>query len=69
MRPVTHRPHRVLRVAGASDDSGRTGALRRRHRRRVAMGDQAIDELGPVDYLVVEFPAGQQHFDGWFIKD
>jgi hypothetical protein len=28
------------------------------------MGDQAIDELGPVDYLVVEFPAGQQHFDG-----
>ena len=28
------------------------------------MSDQAIDELGPVDYLVVEFPAGQQHFDG-----
>lgn len=28
------------------------------------MNDQAIDELGPVDYLVVEFPAGQQHFDG-----
>jgi len=28
------------------------------------VGDQAIDELGPVDYLVVEFPAGQQHFDG-----
>ena len=23
-----------------------------------------IDELGPVDYLVVEFPAGQQNFDG-----
>jgi len=28
------------------------------------MSDQAIDELGPVDYLVVEFPPGQQHFDG-----
>ncbi|GMU78321.1 MAG: hypothetical protein AMXMBFR46_11160 [Acidimicrobiia bacterium] len=28
------------------------------------MSDQAIDELGPVDFLVVEFPAGQQHFDG-----
>ena len=28
------------------------------------MSDQEIDELGPVDYLVVEFPAGQQHFDG-----
>jgi len=23
-----------------------------------------IDELGPVDYLVVEFPAGAQNFDG-----
>ena len=24
----------------------------------------AIDELGPVDYLVVEFPAGQSNFSG-----
>ena len=23
-----------------------------------------VDELGPVDYLVVEFPAGHQHFSG-----
>ncbi len=23
-----------------------------------------VDELGPVDYLVVEFPAGAQHFSG-----
>jgi hypothetical protein len=32
------------------------------------MGDTdsntGIDELGPVDYLVVEFPAGNQNFDG-----
>jgi hypothetical protein len=28
------------------------------------MGDQTIDELGPVDYLVVEFPAGASHFTG-----
>ena len=28
------------------------------------MGDQTMDEFGPVDYLVVEFPSGQQHFDG-----
>jgi hypothetical protein len=28
------------------------------------MSDQTIDELGPIDYLVVEFPPGQQHFDG-----
>ena len=28
------------------------------------MSDLEIDELGPVDYLVVEFPAGAQHFTG-----
>ena len=28
------------------------------------MNDTDIDELGPVDYLVVEFPAGQQNFTG-----
>ena len=26
--------------------------------------DTSIDELGPVDYLVVEFPPGQQNFTG-----
>jgi hypothetical protein len=28
------------------------------------MADTTIDELGPVDYLVVEFPAGASHFTG-----
>jgi hypothetical protein len=28
------------------------------------MAERSIEELGPVDYLVVEFPAGQQHFTG-----
>ena len=28
------------------------------------MGDDDVDELGPVDYLVIEFPAGASHFDG-----
>lgn len=28
------------------------------------MADQDIDELGPVDYLVVEFPAGTSNFTG-----
>ena len=27
-------------------------------------GNTGIDELGPVDYLVVEFPPGAQNFDG-----
>ena len=28
------------------------------------MTDESIDELGPVDYLVVEFPAGASNFSG-----
>ena len=28
------------------------------------MSDRSLDELGPVDYLVVEFPAGEQNFTG-----
>ena len=28
------------------------------------MTDRSLDELGPVDYLIVEFPPGQQHFTG-----
>jgi hypothetical protein len=28
------------------------------------MNDRSIDELGPVDYLIVEFPSGQQNFTG-----
>jgi Family of unknown function (DUF6325) len=28
------------------------------------MTDRSLDELGPVDYLVVEFPAGAQNFTG-----
>ena len=28
------------------------------------MNDRSIDELGPVDFLIVEFPSGQQNFTG-----
>ncbi len=28
------------------------------------MSDSDLDEMGPVDYLVVEFPAGQANFNG-----
>ncbi|MET0771725.1 MAG: DUF6325 family protein [Candidatus Limnocylindrales bacterium] len=28
------------------------------------MTDRSLDELGPVDYLIVEFPAGRQNFTG-----
>jgi hypothetical protein len=31
--------------------------------------ERSIDELGPVDYLVVEFPTGASHFDGEMIAE
>ena len=33
------------------------------------MTDRALDELGPVDYLVVEFPAGQSNFTGEMVTE
>src|SRR5437868_392410 len=33
------------------------------------MTDIALDELGPVDYLVVEFPAGASNFTGEMAKE
>ena len=33
------------------------------------MGMTEMDEFGPVDYLVVEFPAGQSNFDGGMAKE
>ena len=33
------------------------------------MTDTALDELGPVDYIVVEFPAGASNFTGEMAKE
>src|SRR3954470_13663836 len=33
------------------------------------MTDVSLDELGPVDYLVVEFPAGASNFTGEMAKE
>ena len=33
------------------------------------MTDVSLDELGPVDYLVVEFPAGESNFTGEMAKE
>ena len=33
------------------------------------MTDTSLDELGPVDYLVVEFPAGHSNFTGEMIDE
>src|ERR1043166_7107110 len=31
---------------------------------QTAVTDRSLDELGPVDYLIVEFPAGASNFTG-----
>ena len=31
--------------------------------------DRSLDELGPVDYVVVEFPAGASNFTGEMAKE
>lgn len=33
------------------------------------MNEQELSELGPVDYLVVEFPAGHQSFNGETVEE
>ena len=33
------------------------------------MADTSLDELGPVDYVVVEFPAGESNFTGEMAKE
>src|SRR3954454_19888049 len=33
------------------------------------MTQTPLDELGPVDYVVVEFPAGESNFDGEMAKE
>lgn len=35
----------------------------------MVLGATEMDEFGPVDYLVVEFPAGQSNFDGSMAKE
>jgi hypothetical protein len=45
----------------APDGWGRDLGADRKER---SMSDTDIDELGPVDYLVVEFPAGKSNFTG-----
>jgi hypothetical protein len=34
-----------------------------------AMTERSLDELGPVDYIVVEFPAGASNFTGEMAKE
>ena len=33
------------------------------------MSERSLDELGPVDYVVVEFPAGESNFTGEMAKE
>ena len=41
----------------------------RRHMKGSDMLDESLDQLGPVDYLIVEFPAGASNFTGEMAKE
>jgi Family of unknown function (DUF6325) len=53
---------RIHKPADACTDPGGTRLAHQRIGEDVT--DRSIDELGPVDYLIVEFPAGTQNFTG-----
>jgi len=44
--------------------SVQTGAKQRQNKGGIMTEERSLDELGPVDYLIVEFPAGAQNFTG-----
>jgi hypothetical protein len=70
--PLARRPAGALdrsAILGDNDpELNDNGMALFRHASRQSRGgvmtERSIDELGPVDYLVVEFPAGQQNFTG-----
>src|SRR5436190_2163437 len=39
------------------------------HTKREIMSDVSIDQLGPIDYLVVEFPADASNFTGEMVDE
>ena len=56
----------VFEAVGGDSGSNETNTKRSENgsRDRRQMSDTALDELGPVDYMVVEFPAGASNFTG-----
>jgi Family of unknown function (DUF6325) len=55
------RRRRAFRVASAGSRNRDGGGINERDK---TMTDTSLDQLGPVDYLVVEFPAGASNFTG-----
>ena len=41
---------------------------RRRNTKGSDMSDESLDELGPVDFAIVEYPAGASNFNGEMAK-
>jgi Family of unknown function (DUF6325) len=60
---MSYRPDGVMSPPG-----GRETLVPVPHERSV-MTERSLDELGPVDYAVVEFPAGSSNFTGEMAKE
>ena len=59
-----HLRRRVRAGQGQGDPPDRTESPPTAQRNGVTMTETSLDELGPVDYVVVEFPAGATNFTG-----
>ena len=56
-------------LAGRTDAVGRFDASATTRIGGYMTQERSLDELGPVDYLIVEFPAGQQNFTGDGVRE
>ena len=63
-RTVTVNLACVVRRLAACENPEAAHAFSHTTNERDTMTETALDELGPVDYLVVEFPAGASNFTG-----
>ena len=63
---IIHQPNRMMtELPGGTTVGASAAALDYEQARNGGvMTERSLDELGPVDYLIIEFPAGQQNFTG-----
>lgn len=56
----------IAAAAPSDTPNGQTGAAGtiRSKSRPATMSERSLDELGPVDYVIIEFPAGKSNFTG-----
>src|SRR4051794_39303321 len=59
----------MRRLIKARTVGGAQGAPSPMNTRKDHMSETELSELGPVDFLVIEFPAGHQNFTGEMVEE